>query len=72
MGIADWSADGRGIFRQGGERRRSIVRIDTATGEEKIIHTGDSSSRGYRVSPDGRWLAFRQQRSSPHAKGESR
>jgi Tol biopolymer transport system component len=63
MGIFDWSADGRWIFRQGGDERRSIVRIDTATGEEKIIHTGDSSSRGYRVSPDGRWLAFRQERS---------
>jgi Tol biopolymer transport system component len=68
MGIFDWSADGRWIFRQGGDERRSIVRIDTATGEEKILHTGDSSSRGYRVSPDGRWLAFRQQRSSPNAK----
>jgi Tol biopolymer transport system component len=63
LGIGDWSAEGRWIFRQGGDQRRSIIRIDTATGEEKIIHTGDSSSRGYRVSPDGKWLAFRQQRS---------
>jgi len=62
MEVADWSADGRWVFRLGGDERRSIARIDKATGEEKIIHTGDSISRGYRVSPDGARLVFRQQR----------
>jgi Tol biopolymer transport system component len=66
--IADWSADGRWIFRLGGHERRSILRIDTATGEEKVIHTGvpgDTASLRYRVSPDGRWLAFRRGRPGP-------
>lgn len=70
--IADWSADGRWIFRLGGYERRSIIRIDSATGEEKVIHTGgpgDTASLRYRVSPDGGRLAFQQWRSGPNGQG---
>ncbi len=60
--LTEWSPDGKwtfGTFDQGGEKRR-IVRKDTATGEKNFISTVSPRWDLFRVSPDGRRLAFLQ------------
>lgn len=58
--IAEASSDGRYVWRA--TRPSAIVRIDTATKEEKTIFSGppEDTLRGLRLSPDGRRLAFIQ------------
>lgn len=66
--LAEWSPDGKWTFQQGGDGRKSIIRTDTVSGEEKAIHTGEGSSRFFRVSPDGQRLVFLDGRTDPKQK----
>jgi len=55
-----WSPDGRFVWRV--TRPASLVRIDTATGEENTIFTGppEDALRNVRLSADNRWMTFTQ------------
>ena len=61
--MADTS--GRGDFVYRSNDTKSIVRQDAPGGAEKVIYTSAVSTAFYRVSPDGRRLAFVEQAEKP-------
>ena len=54
----DWDPDANWFFYPGGENRRSILRRNLQTGEERAIYSGEFRLRNHRVSPDGSLIAF--------------
>ena len=61
----DWSSDGlQVIYNQADEQSRTHLWTVAADGQSEplVLTSGQASEFGARVSPDGRWLAFRSDR----------
>ena len=72
LAVWDWSPDASWIFYSGGDRGNSMFRRNLETGDEQTIYVGESRTRSYRVSPDGRRIAFIQRSVDPGNRGTLR
>jgi serine/threonine protein kinase/Tol biopolymer transport system component len=59
--LDDWSRDGRNIFFDNAEWRKSHLDVwvrDLQAGSSRPLLQGEFNHTGARLSPDGRWLAY--------------